>query len=129
MIRNCIINISANIVINIVDYETQPSNPPLGYSNEFIAVASNIGQIGWTWDGTQLNPPPVNKDESIAIYKINAQNALIRTDSVALRCLKYGVTFTQDWVDYTKALHAIISDQNIDPTQPFPLQPPFPAGS
>lgn len=129
MIRTCIVDINLGEAINIIDYDQMPENPPPGYGDGFVAVASDIAQIGWTWDGEDLNPPPIDLDEAKEIYKLNTQNVLSKTDLVALRCFKAGVAFTEGWVSYTQALRTIISSPNIDPTQPLPTQPPYPPGS
>lgn len=129
MIRTCIVDTLAEIVMNVVDYEEVPEGRPPGYDADKIAIASDVAQIGWAWDGAALNPPPVDENVIKAEYKLKAQNALNKTDSVAIRCLKAGVTFPVAWISYTQALRTIVSSPNVDPTQPLPTQPPYPNGS
>jgi hypothetical protein len=129
MVRTCIVDTDENQVINIIEYDEFPDSPPPGYSDKFIAVASDIAQIGWTWDGENLNPPPVDEEAAKAEYKLRAQNALNKTDLVALRCFKAAVEFNQSWISYTQALRTLVSSPNVDPSQPLPTQPPYPPGS
>lgn len=58
-----------------------------------------------------------------------AQAALDKTDIVALRCFKAGVTFPTAWITYTAALRALVATPASDPTQPLPTRPAYPAGT
>lgn len=129
MKRTCIVDTNAGVVINVVDYDEIPEGNPPGFDEGNIAVASDIAQIGWTWDGTSLSSPPIDEAAAIAAYKITAQNALNKTDAVAIRCFKAGVSFNAEWVSYTQALRAIVSSPTVDPNAPLPPQPPYPNGS
>ena len=52
-----------NIVVNIIEYETIQTGCPEGLE-DVIALASDEGQIGWTYDNgvfTDPNPPAVRE--------------------------------------------------------------------
>jgi hypothetical protein len=59
MFRHCIINTTTNLVENIVKYNKIKTGVPLGFSNDYICVASEDAQMGATYnqDGTFTNPP------------------------------------------------------------------------
>ena len=70
-------------VINIIDYDTVPSNPPPGFESPIIAVQSDIAQIGWTYvDGVFIAPPTPapTPEELIAQCKTIATGILQQTD-------------------------------------------------
>ena len=57
-IRHCIIDTTTNLVVNIVDYETEQSGVPNGLENTLLATPSAEGQIGGTYaKGVIINPP------------------------------------------------------------------------
>jgi hypothetical protein len=79
--RYAIIDLTA--VINIIDYDTAPSNPPPGFESPIIAVQSDTAQIGWTYvDGIFIAPPvpAPTPEELIAQCKATAQGILSATD-------------------------------------------------
>ena len=58
LIRHCILDAS-NTVVNVIEYETAQTGCPEGLEN-VIALASDEGQIGWTYANntfTDPNPP------------------------------------------------------------------------
>lgn len=59
---------------------------------------------------------------------MQAQNALARTDLVALRCIKAGVVFPAAWLSYTTALRNIANGTDTTSTT-IPAQPAYPAGT
>jgi len=70
-------------VINIIDYDTTPSNPPPGFENPIIAVESDTAQIGWTYVNEQFVAPyvpPPTPEELIAKCKQQATGILQGTD-------------------------------------------------
>ena len=75
--------IDLTIVVNIIDYDTPPSNPPAGFEPPIIAVQSDVAQIGWTYvDGVFIAPyvPPPTPEELIAQCKAQATTILQSTD-------------------------------------------------
>ena len=70
-------------VINVIQYEEQPSNPPPGFDEPIIAVQSDTAGPGWTYvDGVFIAPyvPPPTPEELIAQCKATAQGILSNTD-------------------------------------------------
>ena len=70
-------------VINVIEYEEQPSNPPPGFDEPIIAVQSDTAGIGWTYvDGVFIAPyvPPPTPEELIAQCKAIATGILQQTD-------------------------------------------------
>ena len=51
--------IDGNIVVNIIDYETQPIAPIPGLEPSYVAVLANGAGIGWTYEnGVFIAPQP-----------------------------------------------------------------------
>ena len=77
-------------VINAIDYDEQPSNPPPGFEEPIIAIQSDTASPGWTYvDGQFIAPPaPVpptpTPEELIDICKSTATNILSQTDWTAI---------------------------------------------
>jgi len=47
------------VVINVIEYESQPSTPPAGFEEGHVAVQADNVSIGWTYaNGTFTNPNP-----------------------------------------------------------------------
>ena len=71
-------------VINIIEYDAQPSTPPPGFESPIIAVQSDVAGPGWTYvDGQFIDPyvPPVpTPEELIAQCKATATGILQGTD-------------------------------------------------
>lgn len=53
-----IIDTNAGKIINVVEYDAAPSNPPPGFAAGIVAVQSDQADTTWTWNGTALVPPP-----------------------------------------------------------------------
>lgn len=54
--------IDGSDVINVIEYEFQPSNPPPGFDAPIIAVQSDVASPGWKYEnGTFVDttPPPL----------------------------------------------------------------------
>ena len=57
LIRHCIIDTNTNIVVNVIEYETEQTGVPSGMEDHFLAVRSDDGDIGGTYaDGIITNP-------------------------------------------------------------------------
>ena len=57
LIKHCIIDTSTNLVVNIVAYPEIETHPA-GFSDSYICIASEDGQIGASYiDGGIVNPP------------------------------------------------------------------------
>jgi hypothetical protein len=58
VIRHCIIDTKTNLVVNIIDYDTEQTGIPTGLEEYLLCVKSDTGQIGGTYaDGVITNPP------------------------------------------------------------------------
>ena len=48
-----------NTVVNIIEYEAQPSTPPAGFEDGHTAIQAENVSIGWTYaNGQFTNPNP-----------------------------------------------------------------------
>ena len=45
-------------VVNSIEYESQPTNPPPGLPETYIAVQSDTAGPGWTHDSGTFTAPP-----------------------------------------------------------------------
>jgi hypothetical protein len=58
MIRHCIIDTNTNLVVNIINYETEQTGIPSGLEEHLLCVKSEEGQIGGTYaNGVITNIP------------------------------------------------------------------------
>jgi hypothetical protein len=51
-------------VVNIIEYENQPSTPPAGFEDGYVAVKTDAASIGWTYTNgafTDPNPPEITE--------------------------------------------------------------------
>lgn len=59
LIRHCIVDTTTNLVVNIIEYETEKTGVPDGLEEHLLCVRSEDGQIGGTYaDGVIINPLP-----------------------------------------------------------------------
>ena len=72
-----------------------------------------------------LAPTPAQIHEA---FVASAQTSLDKTDSVAIRCLKAGVTFPDEWQAYVSALRNIVSGKDVTSTT-LPTVPSYPSGT
>jgi len=50
------------VVVNVIEYESQPSTPPAGFEDGHVAVQADNVSIGWVYTNgefTDPNPPEV----------------------------------------------------------------------
>jgi hypothetical protein len=51
--------IQNGVVINYIEYETEPTNPPLGFEEGTVAILNNEVGVGYTYkDGVFTEPQP-----------------------------------------------------------------------
>jgi len=55
--RYVIIDTADLSIINMIEYEEPPTNPPPGFPLGIIAVQHDTADFSWTCDGKQLLPP------------------------------------------------------------------------
>jgi hypothetical protein len=58
LIRHCIIDTTTNLVVNIIDYETEQTSIPLGLETHLLCVKSDTGEIGGTYENGVITNPP-----------------------------------------------------------------------
>jgi hypothetical protein len=58
MIRHCIIDTNTDLVVNIIDYETEQTGVPPGLEEHLLCVKSDEGQIGGTYENGVITNPP-----------------------------------------------------------------------
>ena len=47
------------VVVNVIEYETQPSTPPAGFEEGHTAIQQDYVSVGWHYaNGTFTNPNP-----------------------------------------------------------------------
>ena len=48
------------VVVNTIEYEEQPTTPPPGFEDGYVAIQSNEASTGWTYaNGQFTNPIPI----------------------------------------------------------------------
>ena len=70
-------------VINVIDYDEPPSNPPLGFDEHIIAVQNDTAGPGWTYVNEQFIAPiePEHTQEELLTFcKLTAMGLLSSTD-------------------------------------------------
>lgn len=83
MFRTCIVNLQNNLVVNIIEYETQQTGTPPGMDENYLCVPSETGEIGASYlNGVLVNPAPtpIPDDVLIANCKAIASRLLFDTD-------------------------------------------------
>jgi hypothetical protein len=54
--------IKEGVVVNVIEYEEQPTTPPAGFEEGHVAIQADRVSIGWTYANGQFtdpNPPEV----------------------------------------------------------------------
>lgn len=49
--------IQNGIVINVIEYDIEPSNPPPGFDNTYVAIQSDKASVGYTYVNNEFVPP------------------------------------------------------------------------
>jgi hypothetical protein len=44
-------------VVNVIEYESQPSTPPDGFEDGYVAIQADNVSIGWTYANGQFTDP------------------------------------------------------------------------
>ena len=51
--------IKDGVVVNVIEYESQPSTPPAGFETGHTAIQADAVSVGWTYaNGTFTDPNP-----------------------------------------------------------------------
>jgi hypothetical protein len=92
--------IKDGVVVNVIEYETQPSTPPPGFEEGHTAIQQDYVSVGWHYaNGTFTDPNPPEAIETPASYIINRVAAY---PSIAEQLdMQYwdGVNGTTIWAD------------------------------
>ena len=119
--------IQNGVVVNIIDYETTPTNPPPGFDDTYSCVQSDTAEIGYTYENevfTNPNPVVLSNQQLLEICKIQAQALLQATDWSTLSDVTTGtpkLTNQADFLAYRSQVRALAINPVINPT--FPTLP------
>jgi hypothetical protein len=91
MPRYAIIDTAAGKVINVVEYETAPSNPPPGFEAGIIALQDDRVGPDWGWNGTALVPPAAAPDEP-APQTVQAQDLMAQFTAVDIVAIQAAIS-------------------------------------
>jgi hypothetical protein len=75
--------IKDNVVVNVIDYESQPSNPPPGFEEGHVAIQADRVSPGWHYENGEFfdpNPPePIELEQpSLTDLILNNPNELAK---------------------------------------------------
>ena len=119
--------IDGKSVINVIEYDVAPSNPPPGFEGAIIAVQSDTSSPGWTYsDGTFIGPTP--SPAPVIPLSVQAHNELDKSDVTVVRCVSASVTVPSAWQAYRTALRAIANGTDTK-SAVLPTRPDYPAGT
>lgn len=66
------------IVVNVIEYESQPSSPPPGFEDGHVAIQANQVSPGWQYENGEFfdpNPPePVEMPQSVSLTDMILNN-------------------------------------------------------
>lgn len=116
-------------VINVVDYDDVPTNPPPGFSDPIIAVQSDVANAGWFYVGGLFSPPPSpppSEAELLQICKTQGTQLLADTDwseiaSVVNTANNPHLINAAEFVSYRCAVRVYVVNPVTNPT--WPVQP------
>ena len=74
------------VVVNIIEYESQPTTPPAGFSEGHEAIQADHVSIGWTYANSQFTDP--NPPEQIQIDAPKSLTDMILESPTELAKLK-----------------------------------------
>jgi hypothetical protein len=74
------------IVVNVIEYDKQPSTPPDGFEDGHVAIQEDAVSIGWTYANGQFTDP--NPIESIVMPAMPTLTDMILANPAELAKLK-----------------------------------------
>jgi hypothetical protein len=117
-----------NEIINVVDYESPPGNPPPGFEGGHIAVQHDQASFGWTYkNGVFTSPDEIVSDEELKERcKQHAKGLLYLTDwvenpSVTDTNNTPHLTNLSEFLEYRKQIRVLVITPVVKPT--FPEKP------
>ena len=57
-------------VVNVIEYEEQPSTPPAGFDEGHVAVQADNVSIGWTYANGQFTDPNPQEQEQTNLISL-----------------------------------------------------------
>jgi hypothetical protein len=77
------------VVVNVIEYETQPSTPPAGFEEGHTAIQQDYVSVGWHYaNGTFTDPNP---PEQIQVEPPKSLTDMILADATELAKLKHAL--------------------------------------
>jgi len=78
--------VNNGIVVNVIEYEEQPTTPPTGFQDGHIAVQADYVSIGWVYANGQFTNP--NPPEQIQVDPPKSLTDMILDNPTELAKLK-----------------------------------------
>lgn len=78
--------IKDGVVVNVIEYEEQPTTPPPGFEEGHTAVQADAVSIGWTYANGQFTDP--NPPEIVQMPPMPTLTDMILADPAELAKLK-----------------------------------------
>jgi len=78
--------IKDGVVVNVIEYEEQPSKPPAGFETGHIAIQADAVSVGWTYAKGQFTDP--SPPEQIQVNPPKSLTDMILADPAELAKLK-----------------------------------------
>ena len=117
-----------NEIINVVNYDSPPSNPPPGFKGGHIAVQHDQASFGWTYkNGVFTSPDEIVSDEELKERcKQHAKGLLYLTDCVENPSVTDTnntphLTNLSEFLEYRKQIRVLVITPVVKPT--FPEKP------
>ena len=73
------------VVVNVIEYESQPSTPPAGFQDGHVAVQADNVSIGWTYANGQFTDP---NPPTQTVFEIKSLTDMILESPTELAKLK-----------------------------------------
>jgi hypothetical protein len=84
--------VKGGVVVNVIEYESQPTTPPAGFESGHVAVQADNVSVGWTYaNGTFTNPNP---PEIVEMTTPKSLTDMILADATELAKLKVALGLT-----------------------------------
>jgi hypothetical protein len=80
------------VVVNVIEYEAQPSTPPAGFEAGHVAIQADAVSPGWTYANGQFTDP--NPPEVVAMPAPMSLTDMILADPTELAKLKTALGIT-----------------------------------
>jgi hypothetical protein len=74
------------VVVNVIEYESQPTTPPPGFESGHVAIQADNVSIGWTYVNGQFTNP--NPPEVIEMPELKSLTDMILENPTELAKLK-----------------------------------------